>query len=80
MWKEESKAFQAWEEMWPKFSMEEAKQNYWLHVINNLLMIWGEKFKAPFQQIKSKEWLGIFVNGSIHTWDTQKKLKHPRLF
>jgi hypothetical protein len=36
-------------------------------------MTWGEEFKAPSQQIKSKEWLGIFVNGSIHTWGTQKK-------
>ncbi len=79
MWKEENKAFQAWEEMWPKFSMEEAKHNYWLHMINNLPVTWGEEFKASSQQIKSKEWLGIFVNGSIHTWGTQKKIKHPRL-
>jgi hypothetical protein len=28
MWKKENKAFQTWEEMWPKFSMEEAKHNY----------------------------------------------------
>jgi hypothetical protein len=60
--------------VWPKFSMEEAKHNYSLHII--LPMTWGEKFKAPFQQIKSKEWLGIFVNGSIHSWGTQKKKKH----
>jgi len=77
MWKEENKAFQAWEEMWPKFSMEE--QSTITHMINNLPMTWGEEFKAPSQQIKSKEWLGIFVKGSIHTWGTQKKIKHPKL-
>jgi len=53
--------------------MEEAKHKYWLHMINNLPMTWGEEFKTPSQQIKSKEWLSIFVNGSIHTWGTQKK-------
>jgi hypothetical protein len=25
----------------------EAKHNYWLHMINNLPMTWGEEFKAP---------------------------------
>jgi hypothetical protein len=50
----------------------EAKHNYWLHMINNLPMTWGEEFKAPSRRIKSKEWLGIFANGSIHTWVTQK--------
>ncbi len=38
-----------------KFSMEEAKHNYWLHMINNLPTTWVEEFKAPFQQTKSKE-------------------------
>jgi hypothetical protein len=73
MWKEENKTFQAWEEMWPKFSMDEAKHNYLLHMISNRPMTWGEEFKALSQQIKSKERLGIFLNGSIHTWVTQKK-------
>jgi hypothetical protein len=38
-----------------KFSMEDAKHNYWLHMINNLPTTWVEEFKAPFQQTKSKE-------------------------
>jgi hypothetical protein len=38
-----------------KFSVEEAKHNYWLHMINNLPTTWVEEFKAPFQQTKSKE-------------------------
>jgi hypothetical protein len=41
--------------MWPKFSREEAKHNYWLHMINNLPTAWVEEFKAPFQQTTSKE-------------------------
>jgi hypothetical protein len=43
-------------------------------------MTWGEEFKALSQQIKSKEQLGIFVNGSIHTWVTQKKKSTLDLF
>jgi hypothetical protein len=39
-----------------------------------------EEFKAPFEQTKSKEWLGIFVNGSIHNWGTPKNNKAPRHF
>jgi hypothetical protein len=35
--------------MWPKFSMEEAKHNFWLNMINNLPTTWVEEFKAPFQ-------------------------------
>jgi hypothetical protein len=80
MWKKENKAFQTWEKMWPKFSMEEVKHNSWLHMINNLPTTWVEEFHAPFQQTKSKEWLGLFVNGSIHSGGTQKSIKAPRLF
>jgi hypothetical protein len=53
-----------------KFSMEEAKHNYWLYMINNLPTTWVEEFKAPFQQTKS-----TFVNGSIHNWGAQKKIR-----
>jgi hypothetical protein len=49
-------------------------------MINNLPTAWVEEFKAPFQQTTSKEWLGIFVNGSIHSWGTQKKIKAPTAF
>jgi hypothetical protein len=61
MWNEENKAFQAWEEMWPKFSMEEAKHNYWLHMINNLPMTWGEEFKAPSQQINGGDFSDVYI-------------------
>jgi hypothetical protein len=43
-------------------------------MINNLPTTWVEEFKAPFQQTKSKEWLGIFVNGFIHSWGAQRSL------
>jgi len=44
-------------------------------MINNLPTTWVEDVKGPFQQTKSKEWLGVFVNGSIHSWGTQKNNK-----